>query len=121
MAKLITFTPEEWERARDLWMPWRDLFASYNGFARRMLTRGEVPVTLVRPLTDPAPIARQIGRIGVNVNQIAHWANESRGVSQADVDGLARAQEEIERLLGALFEDRREAGRQDGEAGTRWR
>ena len=105
----VTFTPEEWEQAEDLWLPWKDFFPSYSGFARRMLMRGEVPVTTVRPLTDPAPIAKEIGRIGVNINQIAHWANQSQGISRADVDAIMKAQEDIDRLVSRLFRDQREA------------
>ena len=91
----ITFTPEEW----------KDLFPSYSGFARRMLTRGEVNVTTMRPLTDPSPIAKEIGRIGVNVNQIAHWANENRNIAPSEIVELRESQKKIEQLIGILLDD----------------
>lgn len=101
----ITFTPEEWEQAEGLWAEWKDLFSSYSGFARRMLTRGEVNVTTMRPLTDPSPIAKEIGRIGVNVNQIAHWANENRNIAPSEIVELRESQKKIEQLIGILLDD----------------
>jgi hypothetical protein len=110
IAKLITFSPEEWERVERLH---RQLTASsvryksFGNYARKMLSEREINVTVVRPLTDPQPIAKAIGRVGVNVNQIAHWANENERITPEQVaelrDGFAR----IERLLGELFEERR--------------
>lgn len=101
----ITFTPEEWEQAEGLWAEWKDLFPSYSGFARRMLTRGEVNVTTMRPLTDPSPIAKEIGRIGVNVNQIVHWANENRNIAPSEIVELRESQKKIEQLIGILLDD----------------
>ena len=86
VQKLVTFTPDEWERVNSLHKKvnkYTTRYRSFTVFARKMLTDGEIRVTEIRPLTDPEPLAREIGRIGVNVNQIAHWANASRWPSSA--------------------------------------
>lgn len=74
-----------------------------------MLTDGEIRVIEIRPLTDPEPLAKEIGRIGVNVNQIAHWANANEHITPAQVEEIRASFDRIEQLLGDLFADRREA------------
>ena len=76
-----------------------------------MLTDGEIRVTEIRPLTDPEPLAREIGRIGVNVNQIAHWANANEHIAAEQVAELRASFGRIERLLGDLFANKRTAGK----------
>ena len=82
---------------------------SFSSYARRMLSERRIHVTEIRPLTDPEPIAREIDRIGVNVNQIAHWANANEHITAGQVAELRATFDRIERLLGDLFADRREA------------
>ena len=112
VQKLVTFTPDEWEQVRKLheeltrYAPEHRSFSSY---ARRMLSERRIHVTETRPLTDPEPIAREIDRIGVNVNQIAHWANANEHISPAQVAEIRASFDRIERLLGDLFADGREA------------
>ena len=112
VEKIIRFTPDEWERVRNLYeeltryAPEHRAFSSY---ARRMLSERRIHVTEIRPLTDPEPIAREIDRIGVNVNQIAHWANANEHITPAQVEEIRASFDRIERLLGDLFADRREA------------
>ncbi|ALE11685.1 Bacterial mobilization protein [Bifidobacterium bifidum] len=82
---------------------------SFSSYARRMLSERRIHVTEIRPLTDPEPLAREIGRIGVNVNQIAHWANANEHITAEQVAELRASFARIERLLGDLFADKREA------------
>jgi len=74
-----------------------------------MLSERRIHVTEIRPLTDPEPISREIDRIGVNVNQIAHWANANEHITPAQVEEIRASFARIERLLGDLFADKREA------------
>ena len=112
ICKKIMFTEDEWERVRRLheeltrYAPEHRSFSSY---ARRMLSERRIHVTEIRPLTDPEPLAREIDRIGVNVNQIAHWANANEHITPAQVDEILASFDRIERLLGDLFADKREA------------
>lgn len=86
-------------------------YRSFTAFARKLLTDGEIRVIEIKPLTDPEPLAREISRIGVNVNQIAHWANANEHITPAQVEEITASFDRIERLLGDLFDDRREAGK----------
>ena len=121
VEKIIRFTPDEWERVRNLYEEltrYAPEHRSFSSYARRMLSERRIHVTEIRPLTDPEPIAREIDRIGVNVNQIAHWANANEHITPAQVEEIRASFDRIERLLGDLFADRREA-RKDARA-WRW-
>lgn len=112
VEKIIRFTPDEWERVRNLYEEltrYAPEHRSFSSYARRMLSERRIHVTEIRPLTDPEPIAREIGRIGVNVNQIAHWANANEHITAEQVEEIRASFDRIERLLGDLFADRREA------------
>jgi len=112
VEKIIRFTPDEWERVRKLYEEltrYAPEHRSFSSYARRMLSERRIHVTEIRPLTDPEPIAREIDRIGVNVNQIAHWAHANEHITAGQVAELRASFDRIERLLGDLFADRREA------------
>lgn len=112
VEKIIRFTPDEWERVRKLYEEltrYAPEHRSFSSYARRMLSERRIHVTEIRPLTDPEPIAREIDRIGVNVNQIAHWVNANEHITPAQVEEIRASFDRIERLLGDLFADRREA------------
>lgn len=112
VEKIIRFTPDEWERVRNLYEEltrYAPEHRSFSSYARRMLSERRIHVTEIRPLTDPEPIAREIDRIGVNVNQIAHWANANEHITPTQVEEIRASFDRIERLLGDLFADKREA------------
>ena len=112
VEKIIRFTPDEWERVRNLYEEltrYAPEHRSFSSYARRMLSERRIHVTEIRPLTDPEPIAREIDRIGVTVNQIAHWANANEHITPTQVEEIRASFDRIEQLLGDLFADRREA------------
>nr|WP_278569026.1 MobC family plasmid mobilization relaxosome protein [Bifidobacterium dentium] len=112
ICKRITFSEDEWEQVRKLHerlTRYAPQYRSFSSYARRMLSERRIHVTEIRPLTDPEPIAREIDRIGVNVNQIAHWANANEHISPGQVAEIIASFDRIERLLGDLFADGREA------------
>jgi len=112
ICKKIMFTEDEWERVRKLHerlTRYAPQYRSFSSYARKMLSERRIHVTEIRPLTDPEPLAREIDRIGVNVNQIAHWANANEHITPAQVEEIRASFDRIERLLGDLFADRREA------------
>lgn len=112
VQKLVTFTPDEWKRVDELHKRvnrYTTRYHSFTAFARKMLTDGEIRVIEIRPLTDPEPLAKEIGRIGVNVNQIAHWANANEHITAAQVEEIRASFDRIERLLGDLFAEQRNA------------
>ena len=111
ICKKIMFSEDEWERVRRLYEEltrYAPEHRSFSSYARRMLSERRIHVTEVRPLTDPEPIAREIDRIGVNVNQIAHWANANEHISPGQVAEIRASFDRIERLLGDLFADGRD-------------
>ena len=112
ICKKIMFSEDEWEQVRKLHEEltrYAPVHRSFSSYARRMLSERRIHVTEIRPLTDPEPIAREIDRIGVNINQIAHWANANAHITAGQVAELRASFDRIERLLGDLFADRREA------------
>lgn len=114
ICKKIMFSEDEWEQARRLYEEltrYAPEHRSFSSYARRMLSERRIHVTEIRPLTDPEPIAREIDRIGVNVNQIAHWANANEYITPAQVEEIRASFDRIEQLLGDLFADRRDAGK----------
>lgn len=114
VEKIIRFTPDEWERVSKLHerlTRYAPEYRSFSSYARKMLSERHIHVTEIRPLTDPEPLAREIDRIGVNVNQIAHWANANEHITAEQVAEVTASFDRIERLLGDLFADKREAGK----------
>lgn len=112
ICKKIMFSEDEWEQVRKLYEEltrYAPEHRSFNSYARRMLSERRIHVTEIKPLTDPEPIAREIDRIGVNVNQIAHWANANEHITPAQVAEILDSFDRIERLLGDLFAEQREA------------
>lgn len=112
ICKRITFTQDEWEQVRKLHerlTRYAPQYRSFSSYARKMLSERRIHVTEIRPLTDPEPLAKEIDRIGVNVNQITHWANANEYITPAQVAELRASFDRIERLLGDLFVDKREA------------
>ena len=112
ICKKIMFSEDEWEQVRKLYEEltrYAPEHRSFSSYARRMLSERRIHVTEIRPLTDPEPLAKEIGRIGVNVNQIAHWANANEHITPVQVAELRASFDRIERLLGDLFVDKREA------------
>ena len=112
ICKKIMFSEDEWEQARRLYEEltrYAPEHRSFSSYARRMLSERRIHVTEIRPLTDPEPIAKEIDRIGVNINQIAHWANANEHITAEQVAELRASFARIERLLGDLFADKREA------------
>ena len=114
ICKKIMFSEDEWEQVRKLHEEltrYAPVHRSFSSYARRMLSERRIHVTEIRPLTDPEPLAREIGRIGVNVNQIAHWANANEHITAEQVAELRASFDRIERLLGDLFANKRTAGK----------
>ena len=112
ICKKIMFSEDEWERVRKLYEEltrYAPEHRSFSSYARKMLSERRIHVTEIRPLTDPEPIAREIDRIGVNVNQIAHWANANEHITPAQVEEIRVSFDRIEQLLGDLFADGRNA------------
>ena len=106
VEKIIRFTPDEWERVSKLHerlTRYAPQYRSFSSYARKMLSERHIHVTEIRPLTDPEPFAREIARIGANVNQITHWANANEHITDEQMAETNDSLNEIRRMLNRLF------------------
>ena len=69
---------------------------NFNAYARKMLIDGYV---IEVDLSKYHELANEVNKIGVNINQIAKIANETRGVSPQSIDHLQQEVEKIWQLL----------------------
>lgn len=108
IRKEIAFSPEEWSKAQTLYaqaVTCDAIYRSYTCFSRVLLTRGVVKVTRVEPLTNPEPIARELMKIGVNINQIAHWANENKTITSEQVLQVCDLMSQVRATLEMFYRD----------------
>jgi len=69
---------------------------SFNIYALLMLMGGEVKNV---DLTHYHELAKEVNKVGVNVNQIAHVANASGNISAGEFQNLQERMDDIWRLL----------------------
>ena len=89
--KAVFFSEEEWQIVSKK-MQEADI-GSYSVFCREMLLNGEVKHYDFSALKE---LSSNIGRIGVNINQVAKRCNENHSVTEADVQQLRRSYQELE-------------------------
>ena len=112
ICRKIMFTPEEWEQARKIHERWArniPVYRRWGDFARQTLMHGALMNVSVTLASDPEVFKAELHHIGVNVNQIAHWANANEHITPEQVAEIRASFDHIEQLLGDLFADRREA------------
>lgn len=81
---------------------------NFNAYARKMLIDGyviEVDLSMYHEL------AGEVNKIGVNINQIARIANETRGISPSQIDRLQQEVEQIWQLLKLSLSELQSASR----------
>lgn len=91
--KAVFFSEEEWQIVAKK-MQEADI-GSYSVFCREMLLNGEVKHYDFSVLKE---LSSNIGRIGVNINQVAKRCNENHSVTEADVQQLRRSYQELKSL-----------------------
>ena len=52
-----------------------------------------------RPTDEYAALLRELSAIGNNINQIAHWANARKSVSEPEIKNAVRLVQEVSRLV----------------------
>ena len=52
-----------------------------------------------RPPDQYAALLRELSAIGNNINQIAHWANARKSVSEPEIKNAVRLVQEVSRLV----------------------
>ena len=68
-------------------------------FIRKLITETEVKA---RPPDEYTKLVREINHIGNNINQIAHIANATSGISQEQIDMVKKLQNDIVKLMRGL-------------------
>lgn len=91
--KAVFLSEEEWQIVAKK-MQEADI-RSYSVFCREMLLNGEVKHYDFSALKE---LSSNIGRIGVNINQVAKRCNENHSVTEADVQQLRRNYQELKSL-----------------------
>ena len=91
---IVRMTPEEKEFISDKMK--RSGLDNFNLFVLTMLIRGEVKNVNLAHYRD---LAREVSRVGVNINQIAKSVNANGGAYGPEIEELKKKMEEIWRLL----------------------
>lgn len=69
---------------------------NFNLFALTMLIRGEIKNVDLKHYHE---LAKEVSRIGTNINQIARFANSNGSIYASEVEDLQRRMEDIWQLL----------------------
>ena len=69
---------------------------TFSAYARKMLVDGFV---IRRDFSEVKLLAAQLGRIGGNVNQIAHRCNDVRSIYADDVEDLKRYLRDVKQAV----------------------
>ena len=98
--KKVTYDLDEWEeverRARKMKM-------KTGTYIKRISVDGKVEYC---DLDDLAPLVKEVNAIGVNVNQIAHKANELNSINAGDFEKLKELMESLCRILSSYASTR---------------
>lgn len=95
---LLMLTEEEKEQIQE--SAKRSKAGSVSDYARKMLLSGKV-VSVDYSAVEELTVA--LNRIGNNLNQIARWANEQRGIQAEDINEVKRLEKEIWRLQNSTL------------------
>lgn len=92
-SKIVYFSPEEWDQVCGMA---EDLGMRVGTYIRVMAAKGEIKKINMFSLNE---LRLEISRIGNNINQIVHLANETQTVTRKDVELLTRYLRDIRKLL----------------------
>lgn len=103
---ILRVTPQEYEHIKKKMV----LIGTnnFNAYARKMLIDGYV---IEVDLSKFHELAGEVNKIGVNINQIARIANETRSISQGQIDRLQQEVEQIWQLLKLSLSELQSASR----------
>lgn len=91
---IVRVTPQEHEHIKKKMALMKT--NNFNAYARKMLIDGYV---IEVDLSKYHELAGEVNKIGVNINQIARMANETRSVSPQQINRLQQEVEQIWQLL----------------------
>ena len=92
-SKIVYFSPEEWDQVCD---KAEDLGMRVGTYIRVIAVKGEIIKINMFSLNE---LRLEISRIGNNINQIVHLANETQTVGRKDIELLTGYLRDIRKLL----------------------
>lgn len=109
VRRTVTLSPEEWEHVESVLRQVHEYRAmSWNEFARRSVM-GMSVTRVVLPF-DPKRVTKEINKLGVNVNQIAHRVNAQDYATLAQVEETRRLLQQVQDQLHECWELYRSGG-----------
>lgn len=103
---ILRVTPQEHEHIKQKMALMKTNY--FNAYARKMLIDGYV---IEVDLSKYHELAGEVNKIGVNINQIARMANETRSISPQQIDRLQQKVEQIWQLLKSSLSELQSASR----------
>ena len=103
---ILRVTPQEYDHIKKKMALMKT--NNFNAYARKMLIDGYV---IEVDLSQYHELAGEVNKIGVNINQIARLANETRCISPQQIAGLQQEVEQIWRLLKLSISELQSASR----------
>lgn len=103
---ILRVTPQEHEHIKKKMVLMKT--NNFNAYARKMLIDGYV---IEVDLSKYHELAGEVNKIGVNINQIARMANETRSVSPQQINRLQQEVEQIWQLLKSSLSELQSASR----------
>ncbi len=94
VAMVIRLTPDEKDFV--MWKMKLSGMKNFSLFVRTMLIRGEVKNV---DLAHYRELAKEVSRIGTNINQVARLANANGRINRQEIAELQQRMEDIWRLL----------------------
>lgn len=91
--KKVYFSPEEWNQVCN---KAEELKMRVGTYIRVIAVKGEIKKVNMVSLNE---LRLEISRIGNNINQIVHLANETQTVTRKDIESLNRNLRDIKSLL----------------------
>lgn len=110
VRKTVTFSADEWEQVKAMLTEIRGYRSmTWNEFASSSVL-GKTIVRVELPF-DPKRVTKEINKLGVNVNQIAHRVNAQDFASLAEVEETRRLLAQVQAELHECWKLARKAGR----------
>lgn len=88
-SKIVYFSPEEWEQ---VCTKAQEMNMRVGTYIRVIASKGEIKKVDMRAVNE---LRLELSRIGNNINQIVHLANETQSVTHKDVEILNKRMAEI--------------------------
>lgn len=98
IKKLVAFSPEEWEQ---VCKKAEETKMRVGTYIRIISVKGEIKKVDLRAVNE---LRLELSRIGNNINQIVHLANETQTVTRKDIESIKKKLAEIKSTMKYWFD-----------------